>query len=87
MTDEPEQQLDVAGQPGGPSPDEQAQVDAEQLALIEQVRATLAPMEEAERLLVQAKLDKAAAAMGERRDLIEAVRALTARVELLEAKR
>lgn len=78
--------LDVTGQVDGPSPEEQAIVDAEQVGIIAGIKAERAPIDEAERAALQAKIDAANEAAQVRRDLMEAVKALTARVVLLEAK-
>jgi hypothetical protein len=88
MADEDEieapQVVDVAGQIGGPSPEEQARVDAEQKALIDQINAEREPAEMAERQAMNAKIERAIAADAARRSLIERVKLLEARVAALE---
>jgi hypothetical protein len=84
MADEPEEIVfDVANQPGGPSPEEQAIVDEEQRRFIERYKAELAPIEEEARRKLQEKLD---AAIAERTSLIEMVRSHEARLKVLEGK-
>jgi hypothetical protein len=78
--------LDVTGQPGGPSPEIQAQVDAEQAALIERIKAERAPIEAAARAAIQQRMDKAAAAQSGRADLVKMIEDLTRRVAALETK-
>jgi len=79
----PDEIVDVAGQPGGPSPDIQALVDQEQAELIARIKAAREPLEAASRAELQARLE---AANAERRSLIELVRSLDARLKALEAK-
>lgn len=83
MADEDEIVIDVAGQPGGPSPDIQAQVDAEQLELMAKQAAERAPIEEEARRKLQEKLDKANA---ERGAILDLIRSMDARLKALEAK-
>ncbi len=78
--------LDSAGQPGGPSPEEQARVDAEQIALIERIKAERAPDEAADRARMEAKIEAALAAQSERRSLVARLELLEARVTVMEAK-
>lgn len=78
--------LDVAGQPGGPSPEEQAAVDAEQLALIEQIKADRAPAEAEEARLRDEKLQRAIEAQSERQSMAERLKLVEARLTVLEAK-
>jgi hypothetical protein len=86
-TEQPEPaHLDVAGQPNGPHPDIQAQVDAEQLVLIERIKAERAPAEAEEQEKRRLKHEKALADQNARRELDSTVRALLERVKLLEAK-
>lgn len=75
--------VDVAGQPGGPSPEEQAIVDEEQAQFIARYKAEMAPIEEEARRKLQEKLD---AAIAERTSLVEMVRSHEARLKIIEAK-
>lgn len=75
--------VDVAGQVGGPSPEEQAIVDEEQAQFIARYKAEMVPIEEEARRKLQEKLD---AAIAERTSLIEMVRSHEARLKILEAK-
>lgn len=75
--------LDVTGQPGGPSPDEQARVDAEQLKLVNEIRVRTQEDERIRTAEIQSRQD---AATDEKRTVLEQVRALTKRVEALEDK-
>lgn len=86
MADPDEIAVDVAGQPGGPSLDEQAAVDGEQRKLIEQIKADRAPAEIAARQALNAKIEAAIAADAERRSLIERLKLLEDRVALLERR-
>lgn len=86
MADEPEIILDVAGQPGGPHPDIQAQVDQEQRDLIERMKAEHAPAEAEEVERRRLKLEKAVAEQNARRDMVDTVRSILARLDALEAK-
>lgn len=77
--------LDVAGQPGGPPPEVQAAVDAEQLALIERIKAEREPDEAADRARMNDKIEAAMAAQAERRSFVARIELLEARVKVLEA--
>lgn len=76
---------DVTGQPGGPSPEEQALVDQEQAELVARLRAEQAPILEAEQNARDERYARAMAAANARKDLESMVRALAVRVEALEA--
>lgn len=77
---------DVAGQIGGPSPDVQAAVDAEQREIIARMRAAREPIERADAEKFAAKVAKAKASAKARKSLENTVKALIARVEALEKK-
>jgi hypothetical protein len=79
----PDEILDVAGQPGGPSPDIQALVDQEQADLIARIKAERDPLEAASRAELMSRIEKAKA---DRIELIELVRSLDARLKIVEAK-
>lgn len=77
---------DVAGQIGGPSPEIQAAVDAEQREIIAAQKAARAPFERAEHLAREAKLTRASEAADENKKLKMTVADLLKRVQAMEAK-
>jgi len=79
--------VDIAGQIGGPSLEEQERVDMEQRAIMAAMKAARAPLEAAEKALLDRKLAAHEAKQKERRDMAEAIKSLTARVAALEARK
>jgi hypothetical protein len=81
--------IDVAGQPGGPSPEEQARVDAEQREIMARIRAEGEAAAQAERDAgndVASKVEKAARTRIYTADLKKEIDALTQRFTELEGK-
>lgn len=78
--------LDSTGQPGGPSHEEQARVDAEQIALMAELKQRRDEENEAERANHEAKLERARVAVQRRADLETTVAELVKRVSDLEKK-
>lgn len=78
--------IDVTGQPGGPSPEEQAAVDAQQRALVDKILAERAPGEAEQRRILDEKLQKAIEAASERQSFAERLKLVEARLTVLEAK-
>lgn len=78
--------LDAAGQPGGPSLEEQDAVNKEQRALIDRMRAEREPLELQDRQKLQERIDKALAQVAQQRSIIARVDALEARVKALESR-
>ncbi len=86
MADEEEVQVDIAGQPGGPSLETQALVDEEQRRLIERIKAERAPAEAEAARLLNEKIERAIAAQAERKSFEERLKLLEARVLILGAR-
>lgn len=79
--------VDVAGQPGGPSLEEQARVDAEQRDLLARMAAERAPAEADEARARNDRIQAAMEAMALRRSLAARFDELEKRVKALEAAR
>jgi hypothetical protein len=78
--------IDVTGQVGGPSPEEQARVDAEQAELVSTIRAKHAEEERERRKVLDERIQRAMEAAAERSSLLERMKLLEARVTMLESR-
>lgn len=78
---------DEIDKPEGPSPDEQARVDAEQLEIIERIRAARGPAEAEEARLRNERIERELSLQSERRSFDARLKAVEARLTALEASR
>ncbi len=82
----PKIETDVCGQPGGPSPEVQAMVDAEQAELIAEMRKQRAAQERVDQDELDRRVHEAKQAIKSRQALEQTVAELKKRVATLEGK-